>query len=139
MITQRILYWLGPAHIVAGLLLALTVFVPDAQVLIARMSNLPANHPHTPFLLAVIGPTVASWGVLFTAIVTVFLEHPSPALWRAMVWSIAVWAPLDTALCLWFKAYGAAAMNGLVLILFVILLLNVRPLAYPNERLRDDV
>lgn len=139
MIAQRILYWLGPAHVVAGLLLAFTVFTPDVQVLIARISTIPVNDPYTPFLLAVIGPTVASWGVLFTAIVTVFLEHPSPPLWRSMVWSIAVWAPIDTGLCLWFKAYGAAAMNGLMLIMFVILLLNVRPLAYPDERLRDEV
>ena len=124
----KILSWVGPLHIVAGLLLFLTAFLPGVQTMIAVNVGL-AGESFSPFLFAVLGPTVASWGVLFTAVVRQFIDYPTRRLWNAMLLAIVVWAPLDTGLCLYYGVYGGVAVNGLVVVLLLVLLFKVRPAA----------
>jgi len=126
--TTKILSWVGPLHIVAGLLLFLTAFLPGVQTMIAVNVGL-AGENFSPFLFAVLGPTVASWGVLFTAVVRQFIDYPTRRLWNAMLLAIVVWAPLDTGLCLYYGVYGGVAVNGLVVVLLLVLLFKVRPAA----------
>ena len=122
----RILSWVGPLHIVAGLLLFLTAFLPGVQDYLANAVGLTDNN-YSAFLFAVFGPTVASWGVLFTVVVRQFIEYPSRRLWNAMVFAVIIWAPLDTALCLYYGVYGGVVVNILVATLLLALLFNVKP------------
>ena len=117
---------MGPLHIVAGLLLFLTAFLPGVQDYLANAVGLTDNN-YSAFLFAVFGPTVASWGVLFTVVVRQFIEYPSRRLWNAMVFAVIIWAPLDTALCLYYGVYGGVAVNALVAVLLLALLFNVKP------------
>lgn len=88
-----------------------------------------AGENFSPFLFAVLGPTVASWGVLFSAVVRQFIDYPTRRLWNALLLAIVVWAPLDTGLCLYYGVYGGVAVNGLVVVLLLVLLFKVRPAA----------
>jgi len=122
----KILSWVGPLHIVAGLLLFLTAFVPEVQDRIAASAGLAGDN-YSPFLFAVLGPTVASWGVLFTAVVRQFIDYPTRRLWHAMVLAVAIWAPLDVGLCWYYGVVIGAVADGIVFALLFVLLLNVRP------------
>lgn len=133
---HKILKLVGPMHVVGGLLLFMSAFFPSAQVTIASLVNLPAGQEFSPFFAAVLGPTIASWGVLFSAVVTQFYAAPSPGLWKALVLSVAIWAPLDTGLCLYFGVYGGAAVNTVVVVVLFGLLASVRSLAYPSGETR---
>jgi hypothetical protein len=138
--SARILKIVGPAHIVGGLLLFLTAFSPAAQAILEDLLSTSANLEWSPFFIAVLGPTIASWGVLFTVVVTQFLAAPSPGLWKAMVISVAIWAPLDTALCLYFSVYGGAVVNAVIVAVLTVLLLGVRAMAYsrPLDQARHE-
>jgi hypothetical protein len=127
---HKILMLVGPLHVVGGLLLFITAFFPSTQVAIASLVNLPAGQGFSPFFVAILGPTIASWGVLFSAVVTQFYAAPSPGLWKAMVLSVVIWAPLDTGLCLYFGVSGGAVVNTVVVVVLIGLLLNVKTLAY---------
>ncbi len=122
----RILSWVGPLHVVAGLLLFLTAFLPGVQDSLATTAGLTGNN-YSPFLFAVFGPTVASWGVLFGVVVRQFIEYPSRRLWNAMVLAVVIWAPLDTGLCLYYGVYGGVVVNALVTVLLLVLLFKVKP------------
>lgn len=122
----KILSWVGPLHILAGLLLFLTAFVPDIQSSIAASAGL-VDANYSPFLFAVLGPTVASWGILFTAVVRQFIDYPTRRLWNALVLAVAVWAPLDIGLCWYYGVNVGAVADGLVFLLLFVLLYNVRP------------
>jgi hypothetical protein len=128
-LSARILSFVGPIHIVGGLLVFATGFVPAAHPLLESLLASSGELTWSPFFVAILGPTIASWGVLFTAVVSQFLSSPSKALWKAMVWSVAIWAPLDTALCLYFGIYGGAIINTAVVAALILLLLNVRTMA----------
>ncbi len=122
----KILSWVGPLHVVAGLLLFLTAFLPGAQDYLAGAAGLTDDN-YSPFLFAVFGPTVASWGVLFGVVVRQFIEYPSRRLWNAMVLAVVIWAPLDTSLCLYYGVYGGVVVNALVTVVLLALLFNVKP------------
>ncbi len=122
----KILSWIGPLHVVAGLLLFLTAFLPGIQSTLASTAGLTGEN-FSPFLFAVFGPTVASWGVLFTAVVRQFIEYPTRRLWNAMVLAVVIWAPLDTGLCFYYGVYGGVVVNTLVVILLLVVLYLVKP------------
>ncbi len=128
--SARLLKIVGPAHIVGGLLLFLTAFVPAAQTFLKDLLSTSANLTWSPFYVAILGPTIASWGVLFTALASQFFATPSPKLWKAMIISVAIWAPLDIALCLHFGVYGGALVNAVVVSVLAALLLGVKATAY---------
>ena len=131
---ERLLKAVGPVHIVGGLLVFLSGFVPPAQRMLESLFAVADGFVWSPFFVAILGPTIASWGVLFAAIVNQFFATPSPGLWRAMLLSVVIWAPLDTALCVYFGLYGGAIVNAVVVIILVVLLFGVRELAYRARR-----
>ena len=133
---HKILKLVGPMHVVGGLLLFMSAFFPPAQVAIVSLVNLPAGQEFSPFFVAILGPTIAGWGVLFSAVVTQFYAAPSPGLWKALVLSVAIWAPLDTGLCLYFGVYGGAVVNTVVVVVLFGLLASVRSFAYPSGETR---
>ncbi len=122
----KILSWVGPLHVVAGLLLFLTAFLPGVQDSLAGAAGLTDDN-YSRFLFAVFGPTVASWGVVFGVVVRQFIEYPSRRLWNAMVLAVIIWAPLDTSLCLYYGVYSGVVVNALVTVLLLVLLFKVKP------------
>lgn len=121
----RLLSLVGPAHIIGGLLVFLTAFFPQIQRSIAELGGL-TDANFSPFLFAVIGATIASWGVLFCVVVSQYRDYPTKRLWNAMLIALLVWAPLDTGLCLYFGAYSSAILNSVVVVVLIALLFAVR-------------
>lgn len=128
--SARVLAYVGPVHIVGGLLVFFVGFFPATHPALESLISTSGEPVWSPFFLGVLGPTIASWGVLFTAVVSQFLSAPTPGLWKTLVWSIAIWAPLDTVLCLYFGVYGGAVLNAVVVAVLIVLLLGVRKMAY---------
>ena len=121
----RLLSLVGPIHIIAGLLVFSTAFFPGIQRSMAELAGL-TDEIFSPFLFAVFGATIASWGVLFCVVVSQYRDYPTKRLWNAMLIAILVWAPLDTGLCLYYGVYGAAMLNMVVVIVLIALLIAVR-------------
>jgi len=123
---ERLLRLVGPVHIVTGLLVFATAFSPAAQDTLKALIDTDDASIWSAFFVAILGPTIASWGVLFTALVNQYFASPSQNIWKAMVFSIAVWAPLDTALCLYYGIWIGAVINTAIVIVLAVLLLLVR-------------
>lgn len=120
---ERLLKLVGPLHIVGGLILFATGFLPVAQTWVESLIPATDGFVWSPFFAAILGPTIASWGVLFAAIVNQYYRTSSTSLWWTMVAAIAIWAPLDTALCLYAGLYGGAIINTAVVVALAIMLL----------------
>jgi hypothetical protein len=121
----RLLSLVGPLHIIVGVLLFLTAFLPDVQQSIASAAALDGDR-FSPFLFSVFGPTLASWGVLFTSLARQFADYPAKRLWNAMLYSILVWAPMDTGLCLYFGITAGVIVNCVVTIVLLAVLFKVK-------------
>jgi hypothetical protein len=124
--TEKLLRLVGPVHVVAGLLVFATAFSPAAQDFLKSLIATDDASIWSSFFVAILGPTIASWGVLFTALVNQYFASPSLGLWKAMVFSIIVWAPLDTALCLYYGIWIGAFINAAIVIVLTGLLLSAR-------------
>lgn len=130
-VTERILLALALAHVVAGLALAALPLAPQFHAdLVAVVFGKDGNSEAAMFLVSVFGPTVASWGVLFFALVKTYFRSPAVGTWRALVLSILIWAPLDSLLCIRYGLYPAVALNAVVAAVLLGLLLGVRRLPY---------
>jgi hypothetical protein len=127
LMVEILLLTLAASHIVAGVSLTLLPFVPAVHLqLITVIFGAEKVSEEIKFLIAVFGPTVASWGVLFYALVKTYFRSPTRGTWWALVISIVVWAPMDSALCLSYGLYPAVALNAAVASLFLGLLLSAR-------------
>ena len=126
---ERLLRLVGPLHVIGGLLVFATGFVPEAQTFLASLFAKTDDFVWSPFFVAVLGPTIASWGVLFSAVVRQYLNTRSRPAWRTLLLSIVIWVPLDTLLCIRFGLWGGAMLNGVVVLVLAILLYAVRPSA----------
>ena len=124
--TEKLLRLVGPIHIVAGLLVFTIGFLPNLQDMLMPYFSDGDQTIWSAFFFSVLGPTIASWGVLFTALVAQFFAAPSIAVWRALLFSVLIWAPLDTALCLKYGILIGVVINSVVAIGLVLLLLSVR-------------
>ncbi len=130
-VAKKILLTVALAHVVAGLLLAILPFAPSVHVkLVVAIFGEGKDSEEVMFLLSVFGPTVASWGILFFALAKAFFRNPTTGSWWGLVLSIAIWAPLDSALCMYYGLYSAVALNAAIALAFLALLLPVRGLAY---------
>ncbi len=127
---ERLLKLVGPAHVAGGLLVFTSGFIPTAQAWMESLFAQTGDLVWSPFFVAVLGPTIASWGLLFAVVVNQFYETPSPRLWKSLVVAVAIWAPLDTALCLYFGLYGGAVLNAVVVVGLAALLIAAKPLAH---------
>lgn len=119
-------------HIVGGLLLCLLYFIaplhtPLLQAVYASQPERLSNTPQLIFWLCILGPTIASWGVLFFTLLQQFAQHPSPSSWRGMIVAVLVWAPLDSTLCLLNGIAAGAAGNLAVTVALLLLLWRIRP------------
>ena len=132
-VVKRILLALALAHIVAGFALTFLPFAPSAHAQLVRVIfGEGKGSSEVLFLVSVFGPTVASWGILFYSLTTSFFRNPTACSWRALVLSIFVWAPFDSALCIYYGLKFAVAFNAVIAVIFLGLLFTLRGLAY-NE------
>lgn len=124
--SERLLRLVGPVHVIGGLLLSLTGFLPVASAFLEAVFPAAEHIPWSPYFVAVLGPTIASWGLLFGVLAEQFFATPNRRIWRGMLLSLLLWAPLDTALCIAYQFYSGAVINMIVLSLIVGLLIAVR-------------
>jgi hypothetical protein len=119
------------AHVAVGLGFAALPLAPSLHSSLAGVIfGASKATEEVRFLLSVVGPTIASWGVLFYALVRTFFRNPTRGSWWALVLSIAIWAPLDSALCAYYGLYPAIALNAVVALVLLGLLISVRRVAY---------
>ena len=123
---EKLLKLVGPIHVAGGLALFAAGFFPS--VLTSALSMMPASSTFSgsPFFAAVLGPTIASWGLLFGYLANHFTKTPEESSWRAMLFAMLIWAPLDSALCLYYGLWSGAVINVVVFIVITVLLLTVR-------------
>lgn len=122
----NLLRLIGGLHIAGGLLLFAAGFSPATMRLLESFLTGNEAYVWSAFFASVLGPTIASWGVLFTALVNQFYAAPSTSTWRTLVLSVVVWAPLDTALCLRYGIYTGAAVNTVVVVALISLLVAAK-------------
>lgn len=135
---KTLLKLVGPVHIVGGITLALLSLIPSLQApLLASIFGPQIPLEPAIFLVGVFGPTIASWGVLFTAVVIHYFAKPSPQTWWFLLSSIAVWVPLDTLLCWYYGVYLGVWLNLAVTAVLLTLLIRVKSLAY-NKAINTD-
>ena len=114
---QRFLYrWLllvGVGHITLGLLLAFTAHTPLLQpyfdYLLASVSTeLPAPEFQTLLksMVQLFGPTVASWGALFTLLILLYRQHGHGWIKYGLYAALLIWCVLDSLI---------SARHGLVI------------------------
>ena len=112
---------------IAGVLLAALPLAPPVHSgLVAAIFGEAKATPEVHFLVSAFGPTVASWGILFFALVRAFFRNPTNGSWWALVLAIVIWAPLDSALCIYYGLYPAVAANAVIAAVFLGLLLSAR-------------
>jgi len=130
----KLLKLVGPAHIIAGLALTLFPFLSgihqgSVDLIFGSQTSL---YP-TVFLLSVFGPTLASWGVLFTVVVNQYFRIPSQYTWNALVISVLIWVILDTSLCLYYKIYLGVGLNLVAVTVVFVMLLNAKNIFNENK------
>lgn len=104
---------LAVIHLVGGLLLIPFAFTP---LLESGLELLPVPRPGTGipeirFLVALFGPTIASWGLLLLVCAMNLSRLLSPGNWWLLVAAVLVWAVLDTSLCLGYGYYPVVWLN----------------------------
>jgi hypothetical protein len=130
---KRLLILLAAGHIAAGLLLCALYFVtplhaPILQMVYTARPGATENSTQLIFWLCILGPTIASWGVLFLALVQQFFITQSRMIWNSLLAAVLVWAPLDSTLCLLNGIYAGTIGNIAVTIIFLVLLFRIRVL-----------
>ncbi len=123
---ERLLKLVGPIHVVGGLLLAATGFLPSAMDMLEKYFPTADQFAFSPFLVSVFGPTIASWGLLFGMLINQYFAVPDEKLWLGLMLSLLVWAPVDSALCIYYGFYAGAIVNAIVFFGVGILLLAAR-------------
>ena len=115
------LRWIANLHVLGGLCLAIVLWIPALHPLLLKTlyGDTPVTaSAQTLFWICILGPTVASWGVLCRICVDYFAEQPNTRTYRRLILSLLVWAPLDTTMCLTHGVYLAGILNASVVILF---------------------
>lgn len=128
---KRWLQLVAAGHIVLGLLLPVVVQLQLFQPYFDLMAHTfavngadSASLMH--FLISIFGPTVASWGVLFWALVTQSFQLRSKSGWWLMMAATAVWAIYDSIYSSLYGLWLHAVLNGAVLLAIVLPLWWVR-------------
>lgn len=128
---KRWLQLIAIAHIVLGLLLPVVVQLQLFQPYFDLMAQTFAVNGNDSaslmrFLIGIFGPTVASWGVLFWAVVTQSFQLRSKSGWWLMIAAAVVWAIYDSIYSSLHGLWIHAVLNGAVFVAIVLPLSWVR-------------
>jgi hypothetical protein len=136
---QNLLYrWLllvGLGHVALGVALAfaahLAVTQPYFDYLHASVSSLPPSAEFQGLLRTMVGlfgPTVASWGVLFCALVVLYRQHGHRLIKPALFAALLVWCALDSAISAHFGLLLHFYLNAVAALSIALPLWALRPL-----------
>ena len=128
---KRWLQLIAIAHIIGGLMLPVVVQLDIAQPYFRLMANEFALSSQQDllflqFLVGIFGPTIASWGVLFWAVVTQSFALPTKGAWWIKIAASVVWAVYDSIYSNFYGLWINAVINGVVFISIVVPLWRVR-------------
>lgn len=119
------------AHIIGGLLLPWLVdsaLFTEYNRALAEAFSLgdAASRAQASFLTGLMGPTIASWGLLFFFLLDYAFDHPDSRIWWGLVLAGLLWAPYDSFLSWQQGIYLNVLMNGLSLLALLVPLWLVR-------------
>lgn len=137
---QNLIYrWMlliGLSHVVLGVALAFAaqswVLEPYFQYLYASVSSTPpsAEFQHLlRIMVGLFGPTVASWGVLFSLLVHLYCQHGHGLIKPVLFAALLVWCLLDSAISAYFGLLAHAYLNAAAVLSIAVPLLFLRPRA----------
>lgn len=132
---KTILMVIATGHIIGGLLLPVIVHTPvfagyqQHLINVLAITN-PGSVEGIQFLVAILGPTIASWGILFFAAVKHAFARPTPESWWTIAIASSIWAIYDSCLSLYYGVFWNAGLNLIVFICIMIPLLTVKRLFF---------
>jgi uncharacterized protein (TIGR01777 family) len=120
---QKLLYrWLllvGMGHVALGLLLALgahsSLLEPYFHYLHASVATPPPTAAFQTLLKSMVqlfGPTVASWGVLFTLLIQLYRKHGYSWIKYGLYAALLVWCLVDSMISVYHGIYAHAYLNA---------------------------
>ncbi|MDQ8038626.1 MAG: hypothetical protein REI12_14490 [Pedobacter sp.] len=123
-LAKRFLLLYAFAHIAGGLLLPCLVDTPffahyNNAVATAFNTQDAASRAQANYLSALMGPTVASWGLLFALAVQQSFAKPTRMAWWGMLGAGLLWAPYDS----WPAWQHGVHLNTLINVLSLLALL----------------
>lgn len=132
---EKLLKIIGLAHVVGGLALTTVLFIEPTHPFLLEVlygsSSVP-NQAQIFFWFSILGPTIASWGLLFYSAIYQYFLNPNNQAFYLMAGSVLLWAPLDSALCIYNGIYIAALGNFVVFFIIMFLLYRVKKQANGN-------
>jgi hypothetical protein len=72
------------------------------------------------WIVALFGPTVASWGILMAYVVRAGMRTNEPWPWNALLISLLIWAPADIAISLMHDFWLHVAIDLLVVLVIAV-------------------
>lgn len=129
---KKFLQIIACLHIVGGMMLPFLAQMPIFNFYYQHLADafnneIPRVGAETKFLVGIIGPTIASWGVLFLYVVNTAFANPNYRSWWFIVIACLVWAPYDSLLSIYYGVYLNAILNFIAFVCIVIPMLVVRP------------
>ncbi|MET1257066.1 hypothetical protein [Aliikangiella maris] len=129
----RILQVVAIIHIVAGLALP---FIAQIEWIGEGLVNLvftdltltSAVYKKALYIIALFGPTIASWGILLWLLVQSYCAQPTKQKWLGINLAILVWFIGDTLFSMINGIHQALVLNGLVMLSLLISLWKIRRL-----------
>jgi hypothetical protein len=85
------------------------------------------------YVIALFGPTVASWGILLFVLAQSFFESPTKQKWLGLIAAVLVWYIGDSAYSLINGVTTAFLLNSFVAASLLIPLWKIRQLAFDNK------
>ena len=136
---QPLLYrWLllvGLSHVVLGVVLAFAVHLPLTQAyfdyLHASVSAAPPSAEYQALLRTMVGlfgPTVASWGLLFSLLLVLYRQHGHWQIKPVIFAALLLWCVLDSSISAYFDLWLHAYLNSAAALAIALPLWALRPL-----------
>lgn len=124
--SRKLLIFIAWIHIVGGLALPFAVQFEGVQAFIVNALKGTAAEPGSTFWIGVFGPTVASWGLLFLALLHSFFNNPTHEKWKILLGAVLIWCVIDTSYCLALGVTQALVTNVPAALFLVMSLWKVR-------------
>ena len=129
-VTRKLEIWLfivALGHIAAGVALPFVAFSSGFDLYAERIRESfwggalmpPEAEAFQRWIVALFGPTVASWGVLMAYLVRAGMRTNDPWPWNALLLSLLVWAPADIAISL-MRNFWLHVVIDLVAVLIIV-------------------
>lgn len=136
---QNLLYrWLlliGLGHVVLGVVLAFTAQLPPADFYFQHLyasfavTDAPAAYQQLlSTLIRLFGPTVASWGLLFSLLIHLYRQHGHSLIKPALFAALLLWCVLDSAISSYYGLFLHVYLNSAAALSIAIPLSFLRPL-----------